>query len=273
MTGLASAVLGHAWWTSEHVNTLVTAATGLAIAAQAVYTRLAVEQQTAVQHESIKARLEQRGPRVAVGVKSVEQTLFQLSAFGKEQPYKAGITVTTPAEDDQPLMLEALLELRNEGDRRVVITYERGIMPPASYWSDARAWGDRTQYLGADGASLELAAVVEQTQRAWIAGFSSAQTADGGTAASWPVVEFTVSDELDEGITDTYRVQFDGVPLIPVPGDAGKWQITVGSLTGAVITCRVSHAGRTYWLSRERGMTLTNVPALRRRSRHWLSNK
>lgn len=251
------AALGHdnalyrAWWTTERVTAAVTALTFVAIAWQALETRRAVQDQTLLQKEAVKARLEQRGPNVAVTVTSVEQVVFRPGTqAGQAEPIPSGTTYQEGEADDQILMVRAWLKISNDGDSTVHVAWQKPLMPDGDAFWLARQGVIQHAELAPGGPPLVLWLAGGHSVAAWRRNFGKRAGPEFLEQLPTKVeAQLLVKDLFDEGIDETWHLSVGGEVVSHVRNARGLWAV-LNALPDQTLSARAVAGPRVYWLSR-----------------------
>lgn len=229
-----------AWATA--VGAAATAISAGIIAAQTAATRRSVQVSQAVQLQSARARLDARAPRLSLTIGAVRWPPHHLASHDVTQARGAAVTVTEqfhlPGDGPRRLLLEAVGQLRNDGERTLSIEVAQPLMPwPAELElpdssrtsitsqlgvrEEARRSRLRAQLQLASASTVVLAPQAVEPVRLRL-NVAIADLVDGlrGTAVS-----LVVDDGFDEGVTDTYTFAVVGRALVPVPSDHAGYTI------------------------------------------------
>lgn len=211
---------------------------GLAIATTllAVAAFLQLGQSAELVKESVRARADQLGPRVSLVMVQGPARAFAPATLlgGQETPLVGGQVLQVPEHREQLVRTLAWGYIANDGDAGVIVRVPPELtfpeVGPIPEIGGVRAGGIAVLVkpgVYAIGARTTVALRFAIT--ATVAEWATAYQVHPGPAE----FRVTVSDHLEHGVEDTYRVEITAFPLEPVTGRDDQWIVPVSNVVGA----------------------------------------
>jgi hypothetical protein len=197
-------------------------------------TEQALAQASQDNQEAIKARIDQRAPLVAV---KAEATSMSTAHWNRNTPTPVQLEPGDPVDIDQEVGIAGWFTIFNEGSTTALISVPPGV-EVLSTWVDRPSLNNVNRPRSETAAELRLAPGVQHLLFVQFA----MTVADWGSLVDTPMDErspqfviLKVTDTFSEGIEDSLRLRFSGVP---VHRDGGAWvggPASSGDVTGIAV--------------------------------------
>lgn len=209
----------------------------------------------AVALDAARARLDGQAPEVSVRISDVPWPPYAWTPSGMPvNPWPNGYEWHFPAKQDERIVLQAAINVRNHGLSHLTLDFEGDLY--SSVQRRPRALTSNllfpeqtiTVFLQKDFTIKELSENYEARQ----AGRPLPHRVTGTIAAR---------DDRDNGVTDLWDIELTGCPVKPVEERAGVWVVAGSSLPDDTGLDSLEYASqpprtRTYWISRQGGQRL-----------------